>query len=930
MIRRVLVFLLLFGSGLMALVQWFDVELPTAWGQPQPSLPERVVDGAVLTGEGFGTAVVLMSGATEFYSYAPVGDRGVPRYRLVAQDSEAGNDGSVILRDLVVDLFDIETGETTVRLRAAVGRTSLVNHETSVEPSFSDEITFEDVTIDLLRGTRLVPLELTSDLVEADLAKRTFRTPSRAVLSGNSLQAEGSALDLELDSGYLAFASDASCSIDAGERGRGRLVCSGPLVIRRIDEATEPEPRLKVVADRRAILVLGADDDHDSLSVEARRIELIGRAGKASDDGSDPAESMAFEELEAVGEATLRTLGHRFEGQRLTFGMTPEGDLLPARLEGGPEAYLAVQPPDGEAADPEQLRVWGESSMDLAWEPEIVVTVAGPAQMNWRETELWAAGGLSGSPSNGDRPASFRAWVGVEVTFANWSLETPELDGRIDGDRLTVTTLGESVIRGLTRAGEELTLVAFDALTIEAQEEDWSIPSAGRVALTLASDPPVAANADRIIDFRAEPLSFIAEQNVELTTGNEVLRGSRATVRSRDDLTIESDGEERVFYVSPQTEVLAHDLTLRTGRVIASGDVDASLTLDQLTGEISAERVEVLATLTGDGELEADKRTELSAIGNVVAELVEGEQRYDLAGDDLWLVREPLVAEDTALTRLRVIGSVRATLASSYGGFQLESDRLEGSVFGSGPELPSKGFEDDAQGELVAEGNVRLRRVDRVPFEARGGRLVLWQDGSGSLQPAPDGFVSADGSLPSTQRPFSLVAQSLDFAPEALSARLPEIVLEPVPGGEEGSPLDGLRANAINLVAEPGLLAFDGDVSFVGRMPSGSAWSLRSQSARFLSELEGPGDRQRLAKMEAEGDVGLTFADGPTASGDSLEVRTWSGIVTLRGRPAHVQQPSGVAIASPEIEFDPREYLVRTGRVIFGIPTNSTNGWDQP
>ena len=924
MIRRTLVFLLLFGGGLMALQQFFGVKLPTQWGSPKRSFPEHARTGAVVTGEEFGTAVLLVSGATVYSRYVQLGDRGVPRYRLVAQDSETDAEGSVILRDLTLELFDAEDGELTVLLSAARGRTRLESDSGQVEPSLSNQISFEDVTIELVRGSRLVPLVMTSDFLEGDLVRRRFTTPTRAVVKGSGLDAEGSALDLDLTSGRIEFASEARCTVMAGPSGRGRLVSAGPMLIERFDPGDES--RLKVVAQRRALLVV---EGEDSLSLDARRIEIVGHADQSEAPTEDEASSAAekdealiFESLFAEGEATLRTSGHRFQGQRVDFQMAPDGELGSARLTGGPEAYLALDAPvvDGQpvevqpSGEPEILRVWGESTMDLTLAPEVSVTVAGPAQLDWRDTELWAAGGLSGTPATDDQPASFRAWSGVEAHFAGWTLKTLELDGKIDVDQLEITTIGESEVTGVTRAGEELQLIAYDSLTFVARDDRWTVPSAGRIALSLQSDPPIAASADRLIGFDPETLDFVAEGSVELTTRGDLLRGARVIAQGVDDITIGSDGERRVVYVSRRGEVLAHEITRTPGRIQADGDVDAQLTLEDLSSRVTAGHVELLGDFDENTTVQSLGRTELTAAGGVVATLAQGAAAFDLTGENLRILRVPVGERDLVMTELRVSGAVEAVTSGSYGNYKLRSDQLDGLLYGRGSGVLEPGVDQDSQGELVAEGKVHLESLGEPELIAQGGRLVLLEGGVGTLDPGPLGTVVAEGRLPATGRPFTLEAQALQFSPEELIAQRPELELETPSTALEPSPLDGLQATAVRLEARPEALTFDGDVSFVGRLPSGSTWTLRADGADFIGDPSNDGGAApRLARMVADGNVRMAFSDGPTAEGDRLTARTWSGVIHLLGRPAIIQQPGGVRTGAEWFKIDAREYLIESG-----------------
>jgi len=258
--------------------------------------------------------------------------------------------------------------------------------------------------------------------------------------------------------------------------------------------------------------------------------------------------------------------------------------------------------------------------------------------------------------------------------------------------------------------------------------------------------------------------------------------------------------------------------------------------LDGLSGTISAALIDVLGDPEADVESEKLGMTELIAVGEVIASLNEGLDHYNLSGEDLWLRREPIADGGLTETRLRVIGSVNATTQGSFGEFQLRSDRFVGTVYSRGVGRISDALADDAQGEMVAEGNVLVETLGGRSLRAEGGRLTLHHGGSGTLEPAVKGNVSAVGVLPGTERWFELVSQRLDFNSLELAARRPVIQLAALPGNLEPTPLDNLHASAGELVAKPGSLSFKGTVSFVGQMPSGSTWSLRCAEALFVGE----------------------------------------------------------------------------------------------
>ncbi|MEO0651895.1 MAG: hypothetical protein AAFZ65_14565, partial [Planctomycetota bacterium] len=842
------------------------------------------------------------------------------------------------------------------------GRTRLEQATDGLQPELSNRIELEGVTLRLLSGSSLVPLVLTCDSLEGDLVGGRFETPDRAQIDGSGIVASGDGLVMDLERGLARFEANGECrvigtgAIDGDGTGGGRVASSGPLEIRRT--GTREAPTIELVARQRALLAV---EGANGLLLDAREITILGRPvepepsdGAQSEPGSEtetvaeePSPTFLFESLKGVGDMSLMVQGNEFTAQQTQFRFTPEGALQDARMEGGPAAWLRIAPPGEDPRDaddePEQVKIWGDTSMTLDWEPTVGFQVAGPARLSWRETSLWAAGGLSGRPPLDGNPAKFHAWSDVRIDFEGWEIRTPELDGRIevteaalegedDAYALTLEARSETLIEGQTEDGEQVRLRALDGLVFKGDEENWTVPRADGVTLTLASDPPLIATALHLEDFDPRTKSFAADGQVDLQVADATLRGARIEAEGRDDITVLGNDEQRVTYDADTVHVEALELARQGTRVTAKREVAADVRLEGLTADIQADQLELFgAALEQDPALRRSGPTTLIATGNVTAGIEEGLNRYDLDGQYLWLERTPTPEGVGAVTNFRMTGNVHAVASAELGAFELEAEELEGLLFDSATtDSDPDQVVGDADGELVATGNVWLKTKDERRMEARAERLTMLPGGRAILEPAEAGMVQVEGLLPRQQRPFQLTAKRVDATETRIEAERPTITLLKPLNEVDPTPLDGLRATAVRMVAEPARIDLERDVSILGRTPEGDSWALRSQTASFRG-AEAGGMRLALSRIIAEGNVEVDYAAGPSASGDLLEATAWSGRVRLEGNLARVFMKD-YTVVSDWIEFDTRDFLIASGRTDLEMPAVEApaGGGNQP
>ncbi|MHC4894126.1 MAG: hypothetical protein ACYTFV_12385, partial [Planctomycetota bacterium] len=253
-----------------------------------------------------------------------------------------------------------------------------------------------------------------------------------------------------------------------------------------------------------------------------------------------------------------------------------------------------------------------------------------------------------------------------------------------------------------------------------------------------------------------------------------------------------------------------------------------------------------------------------------------------------------------------MVGHVDARATSRLGEFELTSRELSGRLFDGGdPDVNPDLLAEDADGQLIAVGDVWMRTKDARAIEATCERLTLLPGGRAIFTPTENGLVQVNGRLPKQERPFELKAKSVDATDVLIVAERPQITLLAAADSEETTPLDGLKASAVRLEATPERVDLLGDVSILGTTPQDDNWTLRSNNATF--EGAAATDAQSaLSRMTATGSVSVEYASGPRATGERLTATAWSGRIRLEGNEEReaVVLFDGFAHGADWIEFD--------------------------
>jgi hypothetical protein len=988
-------FAALLGGGL-TLLWWLDARTPPVAGVGDGSAPAEAAPRQPVAGDRTTYAV---RGALESIRYVETAGGGPRprRYHVRALNSGPTPDGDMELSDFSIELHDPKSDQRVARIDAVRGLIGVEPGSDLVGVSLSNEAQLSEVTIDVTSGTRFAPLRVTTPTAEGDLDAQRFWTKDRAAARGADIDASGQGLSFDLPQGRLVFTSDGTAAITTRDGRTARVHARGELVL--LQPPGVGVRPLRVTAKERGRLGLSGPE---GIALSANTLELAGAADP------DNAATFRFQELVARGEVELHAEGNTFRCREVRFVLGTDGALERVRLVGtvvgeielanaaraaaqvrsgdtggargaGPDQPDQPDPsgrsgqperpdaPDSGAAPRGRVRLWGHGPMDLRVGAGGRFDLAGPAELSFEGTRLWAEGGLVGRPRGKDQPLDFEAWSGVRVEHGGWTVRTEALTGTWTSaaggdDAIVLRAPGEARANGYDEDGAPVVLRARHGFELAIDGERWSVPVALGVDLSVGGARPLTATADRIVDFREDPrvgASFTADDHVEVIVDGQFLRGERLVVNGPDDLTVDA-ADELVSVDGPGLHAEARSLRRRGDTLVAEGDVVARLEREDIEVDLTARTLE----LSGPLEPGDERPLRLRATGAVEA-LVElagppapdgnaTRTRLELDTADLEVVRRALPDSPFDETVVRARGGLVATVRGPLGDHDVTSRELDVLVVdrlraveeaarderGTGAiSAPDQAAATDAareaaiadlRGTLEARGDVVVTSLAPTRIAGRGDTFFVDHEGRGRLVANPGKRVEARGDLPSTGQPFDVEAGALEFTPTTLSATDTRIhVGDPLAAASGGraTPGDGLLvdlvATARRVRAEDGTLVFEENVSFLGTTKALSTFTLRCGRAAVTTDPPLPGETQRRPRqLVADGGVRIVFSEGIDVEGATLTATAFTQIVRIEGNPA-ILRWEGYTDSSTYYQIDTLNMLPSGGPGVL-LPGNPT------
>ena len=916
--RKLLVFLLLLGSGLLFL-WWLERErAPTiVEHRPEPvtTAPEVAPDrGGLKLGGRF---------RTQLYE----GDRTI--LTIESEDSRT-EEGGDVLTGVELELLDPETeGLAQARLSARSGRMKRLTAESEFRPLWEKLVALEGVEAEFLSGTPLAPLSFEASEASIDLLDSAARkVSSKAAFSAHSreLTAGGDGFFIDLDrellevqhGGWVELARKDEDPVRFTSRG------AGPLQVRR-----EPQPgKIALEAWEGALIELFGKNPS---TLAAEHV-----TARASSEGA-PEGSMLIERLEAERNVLWESPAITFRAENsASASFDAEGRLERAHLEGFPRAKFALKlDPLALAGLPtEELReveLAGESALDIHWEDGYRLEMAAPASVETRDFRLVSGvGAVSGWLAEDQTSSRFSASGGVVLESGQARLETAAIEVAIDtgepgATKIVGTATGGPRLEGVLPDGSAFTLTSPDSLSIERDLRGWRVVESSNVEVTLNDEngqPVMRARADRVRDFDATNFSFVAEgaiqfENPELRAGGERLR-----VFAAEPLHFELEGAagNKAFIEGTGSRASADWVEFQGDeqRMVLRARGDASVAIDMPadasglqdhydfeTEELFFERLAEAGLLAGE-ELRTYR---LEATRGVEGRVESGEELLDLRCDRLFALGQERLrqGEEVGLelgSNLIAEGAVRAKVflpegkqgEIEYADVELELDcaRLEVERGEGGGQV---GFR-----RIAATEEVRFQARGGLELQGEGDRFEIKEDLTGTLEGGADGErVMIAGRLPSHGIPYRLTARRVDFARERIEALEPEFRFA------------GQRARAARMVADAQSVVLSGGVRAAGQTQRNVPWTLGAQELVILGRAPGEEVDAELSTVRATGKVDFRLGHAIRARGEMLSWKGTTGLIRLEGGPALFDTPFAL-IESDWVEFDYlQQILVSTG-----------------
>lgn len=961
--KKLLVFLALFGAGLLVL-HWLSrgepapevleppdrepAELPPpAPGSEEPPRPQ-----------GMGLTI---GGSFRHTYYDPPTGRAILKLRsedsrtLQIQSSEGsphvqGLDEFLRLR---AEVIATDGTGTQARLEAGSGRIARLprpppapapaGEESSGAPPSGPELMLDwerrvdlgAVAVEVLQGVPLVPLRFAAPSAEIDARdelQRVIRTPDPVALDSPKLEARGTGLTVGLDAGTLVLEREARLAfrgVAADPDALARLESAGPMTLRKVGETG-----LTIDAEGTASLSLPG-----GARLAADRLSMQGHEAPAGAEGFTP------ESLAAEGSVVWTSGADVFRSQRASVEFDERGRPNLVRLVGLPSFVLslgeeAVELPGVEG---QPLRGSGEGPLVLSFESGVAgrwrFDLGGPATVETPGGTLRSGGAVQAWSRPDEEQLGFSAGGGVVLESDAALLETAEIvvDVTGSGEDRTLTAKASRGARlvGTRQDGHEFSLTSPDRLEVVQAATGWRVQEGTGVVLTLEGPDGFTARADRVRDFDPTVPTLLAEGNVSFESPRGGGSGARLRVLGPRRFLLDGTEAAPAQIHGPEGQLEAVHFERDGERLVASGSVKGSVVTTagrRERYELSAGLLDVVHGEERDAASgEVVERLQLEARGAVEARWIVHDETTALECEELsGTGYERRAADDTLLegrSELVAVGQVWSSFHLDRGWIDLNSQRLRLERGERDGEQPVYAIEANGsvRFEIQTGAAALAERLDEpggawVTLTGSGERLVLDHRNEGLLEPAPGGRVQVGGTL-LRGTPFDLTAEELRFRAEGrLEARSPVVRVQLAePAGD--APASSIDARAEAMVVTREFLELSGAVELLSATPSGVPWRLRAGRVRFEG-LAAAGPDASLRSLRADGGIdfelgvrGVPLVEGVArARGETLEASSTLGTLRLTGAPARIESPLFFS-EGDWIEFDPDLQIVtRTGR----------------
>ena len=964
LVKRLLLFLLLFGAGFALL--WFlqdrgedsgsddlpdDVEVV----DELPRDPQNLIGVPDAPGDpDSGTSQVGLGSRLSYTRYDEV--TGEALFVLTAEDSRTAQAGWLEIEGVTLSYPGL--GEVT----AARGRLAVDAEGRLVTGDEADatggRIELEEAVVELREGHRLAPATIVAPRFEARYDQREVTLLDQPKWTSPELVVTGARIDLDLDAeridaqgGTIARWLDAD-GVPALELFGERLVVDGAtaLEVGAVLSGSPAAPARLEMAPR--------DPLEERLVLTAPGIVL--EAARASDDAPFVPTEVRIE----GGRGQLASGPAQLSGE--TFDFDFEGDTRPerVRVQGGAQLVLPPELWSGlDGADVLDPELWGalvlvaDDELELgrtADAARVDVTARGVSTLTLGELVMRAGDGFEGAydRSAGQLELEGRGGLTIDGTVPaaddnstvhiEHRSEVLKIDYTVgdDVETLALNTDGPAVFAAELRpAGAGDDAEPIEALRLDAKEGlalrllrrgaavRWQLDRAGRVTFTAFDE--------------LESLSGTATELFELDSAARSLRGRGLSATGTD-----ADGAA-FGYAAQEVDVRGPEAVDLRGAARFAG-AGFELRGDTLTrnGKTLAASGGVYCAFEGDGQNATLRSARLDVEGFVIGEEgvrfdvvkasggVRGSGSLDRGTFDVTAEQLELLDWGQAVRPQRLVVTGRAEFDLTEAGrvWEIEADEVWA-------ESLSEEF------KLVATGDLVVREAS-VDFEGRGERLTLRRGATredieatlesgadparvrGLLPTSSDPLGGHTGALAGVELPdlpvFDGTVERVTLSPE----RIELIALDGVLRGLTlpiNPSLTEVHLQAGSLTSETeewvgglrDVLELDGEVVIRHTPDIGPDHVFRAEHVTFVRSRPFDSDPGALptaadTSFIAHGEVSLTQGLRFEAYGEHLEVVAPEQVMTFEGTPASILY-AGLTATGKELRIDPTTMQVSSG-----------------
>jgi len=935
--RKVLIFLLAFGSGLAVLLMFRTPVSPPPvhGGNGEPVDAESLTP--IPTGDGTGAAIqVGLSGrlkGTRFFEEEIDGERR-KQYVLTAEDTRPLGKDVYELTNLRVEFYELESGELLAEAESSQTEMRIVTDDRGGY-SFGEQLSISNVELTLHRGAPVVPITMRVPLLQGSLDEGRFRSNDLVQLNAQGIEAEGTGLEVDTARSSLRLVRDGRIQLELERGGTVVLEATGIGPIDFLKRGTEEAPAIEIRASQKARFTLDGERPIVAIGDEI----VIGASSAAG-----TADDRRFRASEAfiTGGATVEGADSVFRSRRADVAFDELGQLQEVRLVGDPTGRVQVAPFLDPGEHPElsasYADIQGEGPLRIHFTDGTGLDLTGPGEVAIPDLgfKLTANKRIVGFVGAEQGSGELEATGAVHIEYEQRELESEAIAIRFaipapGEEAIDMDTEGPTLLRGTDAQGRQVTVVATGGGSFRSRSGRLSAPLVRGVRIEAVGEDGYVASADEVRDFDWTARVFAAQGNVVYETREGRGSGERALSTGPDEIELHGRPEQPALFQLWRTP----------------GD----------TVEVAGNRAEQGRTEAGTIVV---SRGRVSAVDDVVCVFAVVDEQYRMRCQELEIEYAVVAEKGRRPFQLRARRECRVELRSASGDASLESNELDvdGVFLERGPDAPGElpgGAEGDepfgsslGRSALVARGEVKIDYAGRAGLRGEADRFTVDERGKGRLSMEGSGRVYVKGRMPGLGLPYEMTAEWIEFDREHFEAKHPEggLVREVDPRGDGGTgaqdeqpagsvsgkggsggdsgaqdqpPTQGRAVlrniDADRMVTDTQSFLLDGNAHIDGVTDSGETWSIDAGAIQVLGRFELQGGQEFALEdidlLEARGGFEAKLGDRMQASGRKLSAR--NGHVRLEGAPARFRV-SDIAWESDWIELDSNNLLVGTGR----------------